>query len=164
MDALSPALQPFSAPGNGTADHAVTGEVWLTGGPIDAPDDRKVIADVAGTATRGGESMRFEGSVTIGRNRVVQNTNPARPGAKPLCAERIVTQIATSITPTNGGSLVVRVDPRAWFRNVELAELDPVSAESDLRRIPDELEPAPAYNFYVGLRKSDGPYRFEWIP
>lgn len=163
VDALSPTLQPFPIQGHGTADHAVTGEVWLTQGRIDADDDRLPIADVAGTATRGSESMRFEGTVTIGRNRVIANTDPARPGAKPLCAERIVTPIATSITPENGGALVVRIDPRAWFRNVELAELEPVSKDTDLRRIPDELDPAPAYNFYVGLRAADGPYRFEWL-
>lgn len=163
VDALSPALQRFPVQGHGTADHAITGEVWLTNGRIDADDDRLPIAEVAGTATRGSESMRFEGTVTIGRNRVVASTDPARPGAKPLCAERIVTPIATSITPENGGALVVRVDPRAWFRNVELGELAPVSAGSDLRRIPDELDPTPAYNFYVGLRAADGPYRFEWL-
>jgi hypothetical protein len=108
--------------------------------------------------------MRFEGTVTIGRNRIVASSDPARPGAKPLCAERIVTPIATEITPTSGGSLVVRVDPRAWFRNVDLGELEPVSPGSDLRFIPDELEPTPAYNFYVGLRAAAGVYRFEWIP
>lgn len=163
VDALSPTLQPFSETGNGTADNAVTGEVWLTGGPIDAQDDRTIIADVAGSATRNGESIRFEGTVTIGRNRVVANGDPARPGAQPLCSARIVTPVATSITPTDGGSLVVRVDPRGWFRNVELAELAPVTTTSDLRRIPDELEPAPAYNLYVGLRAASGVYRFEWI-
>ena len=163
VDALSSALQPFPAPGSGTADHAITGEVWLTGGRIDEPEDRTTIAEVAGTATRGGESMRFEGTVTIGQNRRNRDIDPARPGAKPLCSERIVSPIPTSITPTNGGALVVRVDPRAWFANVELGELEPVSSESDLRRIPDEPEPAAADNLYRGLRGASGVYRFEWI-
>ena len=44
IDALSPALQPFPEAGSGTADHAATGEVWLTGGPVDAVEDRTVIA------------------------------------------------------------------------------------------------------------------------
>jgi hypothetical protein len=164
VDALSPELQPFPEAGSGTGDHAVTGEVWLTGGRIDAQDDGTMIADVAGTATRGAESMRFEGTVTIGRNRKRPATDPARPGASPLCAERIVSPIPTSITPTDGGTLVVRVDPRAWFNNVELGELTPVSPESDLRRIPDDSESQPASNFYGGLRASSGVYRFEWTP
>ncbi len=163
VDALSPALQRFPAPGSGTADHAVTGEVWLTGGRIDEPEDRTTIAEVAGTATRGGESMRFEGTITIGTNRRNRDVDAARPGAKPLCAERIVSPIPTSITPTNGGALVVRVDPRAWFANVDLGELEPVSPESDLRRIPDEAERPAADNLYRGLRGATGVYRFEWI-
>jgi hypothetical protein len=165
VDALSPALQPFPELGSGTADHAVTGEVWLTGGRIDEQDDRTTIADVAGTATRGTESMRFEGTVTIGRNRRTDQTDPARPGAKPLCAERIVTPIPTAITPTAGGSLVVRVDPRPWFANVDFGELVPASAQSDLRRIPDDSESQPSSNLYDGVRKaSASQYRFEWIP
>jgi hypothetical protein len=163
IDALSPVLQPFPDEGTGTADHAVTGEVWLTGGRIDALEDRTAIASVAGTATRGAESMRFEGTITIGRNRVNQQTDPARPGAKPLCAERIVTPIPIEITPTDGGSLVVRVDPRVWFANVELAELEPVSPGSDLRVFPDDSSNQPATNLYGGLRAATGAYRFEWI-
>ncbi|HVJ93673.1 MAG TPA: hypothetical protein VM580_27915 [Labilithrix sp.] len=164
IDALSPALQPFPERGNGTADHAVTGEVWLTGGRVDAEDDRTAIAEVAGTATRDGESMRFEGTITIGRNRRVPETDPARPGTNPLCAERIVTPIPTSITPTPGGSLVVRVDPRGWFKNVELGELEQPASGSDLRSIPDDSEGQPAKNLYDGLRHaSDGVYTFEWI-
>jgi hypothetical protein len=164
IDALSPTPQPFPELGSGTADHAVTGEVWLTGGRIDAEEDRTTIADVAGTATRDGESMRFEGTVSIGKNRRPTQTDPARPGANPLCAARIVTPIPTSVTPTDGGSLVVRVDPRGWFANVELGELTPVTPESDLRRIPDDSEGQPAANLYGGLRASIGVYRFDWIP
>lgn len=165
IDALSAELQPFPEPGTGTADHAITGEVWLTGGRVDEPDDRTILADVAGTATRGAASMRFEGTLTIGKNRVPPRTDPARPGAKPLCAERIVTPIPISLTPTNGGSLVVRIDPRAWFANVELAELEAASPEGDLRLIPDDSSTQPGANLYAGLRSaSAGAYRFEWLP
>jgi hypothetical protein len=172
IDALSPNLQPFPERGTGTADHAVTGEVWLTGKDpmgndvrIDALDDRNAIAEVAGTATKNGESLRFEGKITIGRNRVLRQTDPARPGANPLCSVRIVTPIPTSITPTNGGSLIVRVDPRAWFANVELGELPPVSPGSDLRLFTDdsETEGQPGENLYKGVR-AIGTYRFEWLP
>lgn len=163
IDALSPELQPFPEPGTGTADHAITGEVWLTGGRVDASDDTTAIAEVAGTATRGSESMRFEGTVTIGKNRLEQ-TDPARPGRKPLCAERIVSPIPVSITPSDGGALVVRVDPRQWFKNVDLSELEPVAPESDLCRIPDDASTQPAVNLYRGLRGAVGVYRFDWIP
>lgn len=164
VDALDPRPQAFPEEGNGTADRAVTGEVWLTGGPVDALDDRTIIADVAGSATREGTSMRFEGTITIGRNRATAQTDPARPGANPLCAERIVTPIPIDITPTNGGSLVVRIDPRAWFANVELGELTPVSPATDLRRFPDATDGQPATNLYRGLRASSGVYTFSWAP
>jgi hypothetical protein len=165
IDALSPSPQRFPELGSGTADLAVTGEVWLTRGRIDALDDRTVIADVAGSATRGAESMRFEGTITIGKNRSrTDGTDPARPGANPLCAERIVTQIPTSIRPTNGGKLFLRVDPRNWFDNVELGELAPVSPTSDLHIIPDDSSNQPATNLYGGLRFARDTYRFEWLP
>lgn len=164
FDVLSPELQPFSARGSGTEDPAVTGEVWLTGERIDALDDRTAIASVAGTATRGAVSMRFEATITIGRNRRAEQTDPARPGANPLCAERIVTPIPVALTPRNTGALVIRVDPRAWFANVELEELEPVSPTSDLRVFPDDSSNQPATNLYRGLRAVLGVYSFEWIP
>lgn len=165
VDTLVPDLQPFPYTGSGTADRAVTGEVWLTGGRIDAQDDRTTIADVAGSASKDGVSMRFEGTITIGRNRVAPQTDPARPGANPLCAARIVTPIPTDVTPAEGGALVLRVDPRGWFANVELGELVPVSPESDLRRFTDDLDGAsdqPSTNLYRGLRASTGVYSFAW--
>lgn len=165
VDVLSASPQPFPTLGNGTEDHAVTGEVWLAGTRIDALDDRTTILDVAGTASRGAESMRFEGKITIGRDRVVASTDPARPGANPLCAERIVTPIPVSVTPRDTGALLVRVDPRGWFSNVELAELEPVSPDTDLRRFADAPNVnQPSTNLYAGLRSAGGVYTFEWIP
>lgn len=165
VDALSPELQPFPELGSGTADPAATGEVWLTRDRVDAPEDGAAIADVAGTATRGAESFPFEGRITIGPHRMSAGTDPARPGANPLCAERIVRHVLPApITPTAGGALVVRVDPRAWLANVDLGELEPVSPESELRRIPDDATPV-SHKLYVGVRSaSTGAYRFEWLP
>lgn len=163
VDVLDPTPQPFPDPGSGTKDRAITGEVWLTGGRVDALDDRTVIADVAGTASRGAESMRFEGTITIGRNRAAPNVDPARPGSNPLCAERIVTPIPVDITPQSEGALLVRADPRAWFANVELGELEPVSPESDLRVFPDESVGQPATNLYRGVRAASSGYELTWV-
>jgi hypothetical protein len=164
LDALSGDLQPFPTAGNGTADHAVTGEVWLTGGRIDEQEDRTTIADVAGTATKDGTSLRFEGTITIGSNRLPVQTDPARPGANPLCAARIVTPIPTDITPRDGGTLVLRVDPRGWFANVDLGELPPVTPDSDLHRFADENADQASVNLYGGLRAANGVYSFEMRP
>lgn len=165
VDILSATPQPFPEHGSGTEDLAVTGEVWLTGGRVDALDDRTPILEVAGTATRDGESMRFEAAITIERTGYHEPSanDPARPGANPLCAERIVTPIPVSIRPRAEGALLVRVDPRGWFSNVEMGELERVSPDSDLRRFPAENAGQPATNLYRGLRSSAGVYTFEWI-
>lgn len=164
IDALSPSMTPFPGRGNGTEDRAVTGEVWLTGQRIDSLDDRTTIADVAGTATNGVISMRFEGTITIGNNRTSGSTDPARPGAKPLCSLRIVTPIPVDITPRGTGALLVRVDPREWFGNVDFGELE-VMAETDLRRFSDDESNQAARNLFIGVRSaSSGAYRFEWLP
>jgi hypothetical protein len=162
IDVLSSTPQPFSDVGSGTADHALTGEVWLAGERVDSQDDPTVIVDVAGTAVRENESITFAGTVTISRNRREPVTDPARPGAKPLCSKRIVSGILTSITPTDGGSLVLRVDPRAWFKNVAFEEL-PAGFPGEPRRIPDDSEVGPGKSLYDDLRKTDA-YRFEWMP
>jgi hypothetical protein len=164
VDVLSSSPQKFPGLGNGTEDRAVTGEIWLTGERIDAHDDRTTIADVAGTATRDGVSMRFEATITIGENRIAASTDPARPGAHPLCKEQIVTPLPVDVTPRGTGSLLVRVDPRGWFANVEFGELEPVTPESDLRRFPDDNESQPASNLYRGLHAGSGVYTFLWMP
>lgn len=164
VDALSATPQRFPERGTGTSDRALTGEVWLTGGRIDATVDGTTIADVAGTATRGAVSTRFEGTLTISTNRSVPNDDPARPGAHPLCKERIVGPIPTSVVPQNEGALVVRVNPRQWFVDVDFDQLAPVSPTSDRRFIPDDSASDPAYHLYIGLRAAVGVYTFEWQP
>lgn len=164
LDLLNPAQQPFPNPGSGTADPAETGEVWLTGARIDDEDDRTIIADVEGTATNGTTSMRFEGTVTIGRNRVPVATDPALPGANPVCLYRIVTPIPVNVTPERTGSLLMRADPRGWFANVDLGALTPVSADSDLRRFSDDSSDEASANLFDGLRAAEGVYTFAWQP
>ena len=127
LDLLNAAPQPFPTPGNGTADPAATGEVWLTGARIDDDEDRTIIANVEGTATKNGTiSMRFDGTAHDRHEpHSAASTDPARPGANPVCLFRIVTPIPVNVTPSDGGSLVVRADPRGWFANVDLGALPP---------------------------------------
>jgi hypothetical protein len=69
-----------------------------------------------------------------------------------------------NVTPRGEGALLVRVDPRGWFANVELEELERVSPETDLRIFPDDNSNQPASNLYRGLRSASGVYTFEWTP
>jgi hypothetical protein len=163
VDAISPDPQPFPADGEGTAEQSQTGEVWLFGSAVNATDDPAVIADVAGTATQGaGFPIAFTGQFTIGQNRAVPVANPALPGANPLCKQRIVTPISVDFTLAQGGTLLVRVDPRAWFANVDFAELPADPSNPAQRKFLDRSQGQPDLAFYTGLRAVSGTYLFNW--
>lgn len=163
VDTLSPAPQPFPMKGEGTADHAIVGEVWLTNGDVNALEDQGVILDVAGTATRGGDTFPFEGKLTIGANRVPPVADPSLPSAHPICKERIVSPIDVSLTPKNGGSLLLRIDPRGWFTDVDFAKLASDSNAPPLYAFDDETVPGPDASLYRGLQARTGVYQFSWI-
>jgi hypothetical protein len=162
LDLLSAGLQPFPAFGEGTETPARTAEVWLTSGDVNAPTDPTVILDVAGTATRSGSSFPFQGTVTISANRAIPPVNPALPGSNPICKQRIVTPILIDLTPTDGGSLTVRIDPRSMFQTVDFATLQPVSPGSTTLLIPDTNAGA-GQSLFKGL-VSTAPYQFTWSP
>lgn len=162
VDVLDARPQRFPTRGGGTRDRALSGEVWLTGTRVDAEDDKSVVLDVAGTARRGGEQFPFEGRLTIGKNRRPPPTDPALPGSKPLCGERIVSPIPIDLVPEDGGSLLVRVDPRGVFANVEFAQLDRVSTDPPAYRFADVTEGQPNTAVYAGLRAASGVYGFRW--
>jgi hypothetical protein len=160
IDLLSPALQAFPSAGQGTETPATTAEVWLTGGDVNAPSDPAVILDVAGTATRSGGTFPFTGIVTISSNRAIPAVNPALPGSNPICKQRIVTPILIDLTPTNGGVLTLRIDPRGMFQTVDFATLAPTPGSTTLQ-IPDTQAGAGAALF-KGLLSNAGVYQFSW--
>jgi hypothetical protein len=154
VDLLSPALTAFPIHGEGTETLATTAEVWLTGGDVDAPIDPTVILDVGGTAERGGTSYPFQGSVTISSNRAIPVVSPALPGSNPICKQRIVTPIAVQLTPTTGGALTLRIDPRGMFQTVDFA-----AANGGV--IPD-TNAGPGAALFKGLLSNAGVYQFAW--
>jgi hypothetical protein len=160
LDLLSPALQGFPAAGEGTESPATTAEVWLTGGDVNAPSDPTVILDVAGTASKSASTFPFTASVTISDNRAIPAVNPALPGSNPICKQRIVTPILVDLTPTDGGVLTLRVDPRGMFQTVDFASIAPTPGSPTLR-IPDTQAGAGAALF-KGLLSNAGVYQFSW--
>ncbi|MBS2016238.1 MAG: hypothetical protein JST00_25370 [Deltaproteobacteria bacterium] len=164
VDVLDGQPQKFPVRGTGTRDRARAGEVWLTGRRVDAEDDPSVILDVAGTARRGADVFPFDGRLTIGRNRRPAQTDPVRPGADPLCSQRIVTPIAIDLTPEDSGSLLVRVDPRGILTNVEFAELVPLAGSTPPSYpFVDASEGQPNVAIYAGMRAAAGVYGFRWL-
>jgi hypothetical protein len=162
IDALSPALQPFPVKGEAIEALAIAGEVWLTGGDVNAAEDSTVILDVAGTAKKAGSAYPFEGKLTIGNNRLGPINDPSQPGAHPICKERIVSPIPLRLDVRAGGSLLVRVDPRGLFRNVEFSELDPVADSPKLYRFKDTTDGQPNVNLYRALESREGTYELLW--
>lgn len=157
VDVLSTALQPFPAPATGTDDEARTGEVWFTGGDVNADSDSTVIADLAGTATRGAQVLPFTATVTIGSgNRGIPQSDPALPSQHPICKQRIVSPIAIDLRPHDGGTLIIRIDTAPWFGNVDFAALPADGA------FPDNNAGAPSQNLFTGLRAATAAFQLSF--
>jgi hypothetical protein len=163
VDALSPAPQPFPGAGEAIADTAIAGEVWLTGGDVNAEDDPTVILDIAGTVEKGGAEIPFDGLLTISQNRARQISDPAQPGAHPICKERIVSPIPVHLAVRSGGSLLVRVDPRQLFTNVDFSAFpEAAPGEPPAYHFEDVTEGQPSVNIYRGLGAHEGTYEILW--
>jgi hypothetical protein len=160
VDALSPLVQPFPKPGVGTAFPSKAGELWLTSGDINAPEDKQVLLEVAGTARKGAEVFPFDGALTIGANRAQPPRDTNLPGSNPLCRQRIVTPIPLDVVLADSGTLTLTVKPSGWFDNVEFSQLDKVSDSPLLYRFQDVSEGQPSTALYTALRASQGVYSF----
>jgi hypothetical protein len=161
VDVLSSALQPFPQRGDGTDDVALTGEVWLTGGDVNASADPTIIADIAGEATKGTADISFTATVTIGANRLIPSSDPSQPSLHPICKQRIVTPIVlgamgAGIQPVQDGTLVVTIDPTLWLANVDFSSIaGPPFA------IPDDNTTPAGNNLFTGLRAASGTFALE---
>jgi hypothetical protein len=159
VDVLTATPQPFPVAGTGIVLPALAGQVWLTGGDIEAVDDRTHVLELSGTADRSGTMFDFTATLTIGKNRAA-DTASGGAGAISICKQRIVSPISTSIEPASRGSLSLRIDPRALFINVDFTDVTPTSGAYVL---PDDSSDQPSRNLYQNLHSS-APYGFEWVP
>lgn len=159
VDLLSGAPQPFPLPGTGVTIPALAGQVWLTGGHINAVADKTPILTLAGTAQQNGVSIAFEGVLTIGANRAADSTSTTLAGSNPICKQRIVSPIPTAIEAETTGSLLLRVDPKALFTNVDFGV---VAAKGSTYKFPDDSSDQPSRNLYQNLHSS-APYEFSWV-
>jgi hypothetical protein len=157
VDVLSTALQPFPAPATGTDDEARTAEVWLTGSDINATSDSTVIADLAGTATRGAQVVPFTAAITISAgNRGIPQSDPALPSQHPICKQRIVSPIAIALRPHAGGTLAIRVATEPWFANVDFAALPAGGV------FPDSNASSASQNLFTGLRAATATFQLSF--
>lgn len=161
VDLLSATPQAFPGTGFATNDRALTGEVWLSQGDVNQSASGTVVLRVAGTAERNGTAFPFRGKLTIGQNRVLPPNDPALPGQHPICKQRIVSPIAVDLTARPGSSLLLRIDPRGMFGNVDFQTLARAGTDyvfADAAGVDQASD-----NLYAGLRRSSGVYELSWL-
>ena len=162
VDLLSPSPQRFPVTGHGTTGDGLVGQLWLTGarGDIDTPDDPTKILLVEGTATLGSEVRPFVGEITIGTNR--QQSGSTSAGASPICKQRVVS-VLTAVRVATQGGLLVRIDARKLFSNVDWSTLAKFSDTYGFVDRPNADQPST--NLYANLHAGTGTgsaYTFTW--
>jgi hypothetical protein len=162
IDLLSSEQQRFPGVGFAAGERAATAEVWLTRGDVNAHGAASRILGITGVARRDGAGYPFEGEVSIGDNRRKPIADPAQPGAAPICKERIVTPIRVDFTPRPGGNLLLRIDPRGMFANVDFATLSRTNSDGVWEISDADGVDQASDNVYRGLRSSSGVYELEW--
>jgi hypothetical protein len=161
VDLLSAEPQAFPGTGFATSEPSSTGEVWLADGDVNGAASSTVVLRVSGSAERHGVSYPFQGKLTIGQNRALTPSDDALPGQNPICKQRIVSPIAVDLLAKPGQALLLRVDPRAMFGNVDFATLSRVG---EVYQFADQTGVDQASdNLYAGLRRSSGVYEFSWV-
>lgn len=161
VDLLSAEPQAFPGTGFATSEPSLTGEVWLADGDVNRTASSTVVLRVSGSAERDGVAYPFQGKLTIGQNRELTPSDDALPGQHPICKQRIVSPIAVDLVAKPGQALLLRVDPRAMFGNVDFATLSQIG---ERYQFADQTGSDQASdNLYAGLRRSSGVYDFSWI-
>jgi hypothetical protein len=164
VDMLSPDAQLFPVAGDGSTIPSAIGQVWLTGGDVFAKSDSTVVLSIDGTATGGGATIPFSADLTIDEGRSPAATGSALPGENPLCEQRIVTPIPAPMTLSQGGTLVLHLDPKALFTNVDFSQLPQISSDPPAYGFTNDDTNQPSVNLYANLRAAGGVYAFEWTP
>jgi hypothetical protein len=162
LDLLSAAPQAFPTSGFTTSEPALSGEVWLSRGDVHQEASSTAVLRVRGRAEGRGQRYPFEGTLTIGRNRVVPPTDAALPGQNPICKQRIVSPIPVDLAASAGQGLLLSIDVRGMFANVDFATLS--ERDDDFYVFADETGVNQASdNLYAGLRRATGVYSFSWL-
>jgi hypothetical protein len=126
IDAMDPAPQAFPGLGSALETPARAADLWLGAGPINEfsqESNQAVVFAASGSVRRGSLDIPFRLAFKIDLNRKRAPQSSALPGTNQICELRIVDQIRVGFTPSEGGKLTFRVDPRAWFAGVDFDAL-----------------------------------------
>jgi hypothetical protein len=163
VDLLAPAPQRFPALAHGTTLEALSGQVWLSGDAdhdLDQVDDTTPVLEIAGTADKAGVVRPFSGTITIAENRAP--ADGALAGAGTICKQRIVSPIPTQLTIRHDGGLLLRIDPRALFVNVDFGALPPSAGGTFVFSDDPSQTDQPSTNLYANLHATGSLFTFEW--
>src|SRR5450432_2886562 len=161
VDLLSSAPQKFPTRGHGTTLLALSAQVWLTQGPVDdlvQPANTPILT-LVGTATRAADVRPFSAALTISASNRLPNDGTSE-FANPICKQRVVSPIPTSVQVEDQGGLLLRVDPRLLFVNVDFAAL--TAPDGANFAFSDDSSDQPSVNLYENLRSAGGLYGFSW--
>jgi hypothetical protein len=162
VDLLSPTPTPFPARGQGITGFGRVGQVWLVGNSdINAVDGDTTILSALGTAQQGADVRPFSATISIGSKRL---GGGAVAGASPPCKQRIVS-VPTQIAVQTQGGLLLRIDPKQLFSDVDFHDLKQVDASGRFvfRDDAGDTEDTASANLYSNLHE-DGPlYTFQWV-
>jgi hypothetical protein len=164
IDMLSPEEQLFPITADGSTIPSVIGQVWLGASSMVDDSDPLAVLHLVGTAARGGSSYPFKADLTINKNRQSAPASSALPGEHPICIDRIVTPIPAALTLAQSGTLVLALDPRVLFTNVDFSSLPVLSRSGSTTTYAftnDDTNQA-SLNLYANLRAASAAYRFEW--
>ena len=163
VDLLAAAPQRFPTLAHGTTLEALSGQIWLSGDAdhdLDQLADGTPVLEIAGTADKAGDVRPFSGKITIGENRASGGSSLA--GASTICKQRIVSPIPTRLTIRGDGGLLLRIDPRALFVNVDFGALVAAPGGGFLFSDDASVTDQPSTNLYANLHAAGSLFTFEW--
>jgi len=92
------------------------------GEAIDRVEIDTAALDVVGRAELGNTLVRFRGRLVLD-DAWVPDPTPGAPGAQSVVRSRLVRGIPADFFPQPGGSLEIRVDPKAFFAGADFSAL-----------------------------------------
>jgi hypothetical protein len=170
FDALSDAPIRFPTVGNLTQEPVRSLDLWFYPEPGVSFESEKidtVALDVAGVATKGAERVAFRGKLQLNDAWLPEQETR---GAVSIAQVRTARGIPADFVPTDGGSLRIDVDVRAFFRGADFSALTNNPKDADGTRILVQAKSGRYVtdqvmtNLYQGIKVVNGPYRVSWLP
>jgi hypothetical protein len=167
FDALSDDLVAFPSRGVVTQEEVRSAEVWFypePGTPVDAKELDTVALDIAGSAERDGEVVKFRGVLKLDDS-WVSDQNVGSRGNLSLTEIRQVRGISADFFPSEGGVLQLGFDVKRLLRGADFATLASNQTDADGTKLllPGKTGDQVMTNLYQGLHQVDETYSVRWV-